>query len=140
MNLVFHLSRDYLTQPTVEQYIELAHAFGVQRLALVCTDGNAKSKSTEIRNIRKRDIAFELFDSISSALTFTGGTPLLLSKGATLGIESYQWTGDETIVVGDDRVGFAEPDLPGVKIETPGPFMWSQQAAAIGLWEASRRL
>lgn len=138
MNLIFHLSRDYLTQQTVEQYIELADAYSVANLAIVTNVPEVRLVAATIRNIRNK-IGFKICEDLDSALLSCGGFPILLSPRADLEIESYHWPKNSTIVVGDDRGDMPEPVLPAVQIKTPGRgLLWSQQAAAIGLYCATR--
>lgn len=134
-SLIFHLSRDYLTQDYVEQFMELGAAFGVEQLVLV-TEHQAVAE--HIRNIRPRTLAFTTAPDLRAALRITDGAPVYLSEqGAPLAL--VQWPERPVFIVGDDRREVPDRVLAdALSVAIPvkeGGNLWSQQAAAIVISE-----
>lgn len=128
--MIIHLSRDYLSQEYVEQFMEMAVAFDVGELVLVA------AFNPGVKNIRKSRLNYRCAFNLNQAMRGLRGTPVFVTPDGEP-LRSFKHPTSPIYIFGDDAHGLPLTPPPGVKtagieVHTPGN-IWSQQAAAIVL-------
>lgn len=133
MDLIFIINRDYLLQEYTEQLMELSVAYGVDRLVFV----DLANTMAQVKNIRPAQLETYICYSLLAALELVGGTPVYFEEGQALTLEEFNPPADAVYIFGPDRGGQEVPEgAIGVTIETQTDrHLWSQQAAAIALYD-----